>query len=76
MSNGIFVDVTSLVERDPAATPGVWSCKNRHRYRTRDLWPMRATEFEGVDAAMPYDFQRALAAEYGEKAFMRLEWEG
>jgi len=75
-SNGMFIDITGLAERDPATNPGVWSCKNYHRYRTRDLYPMRESEFEGVPAVIPYSFDRILTEEYGMKALVTTEWLG
>ena len=75
-SNGMFIDITALRERDPSRRPGMWSCKNFHRYRTTELWPMRETEFEGVPALVPYGFWGILAAEYGGKAMEALEWQG
>ncbi|KAK0705394.1 hypothetical protein B0H67DRAFT_558012 [Lasiosphaeris hirsuta] len=63
-------------ERDATRLPGVWSCKNFHRYRTRELWPMRETEFEGVRATVPYNSGRVLTGEYGAKTLMIEEWKG
>ena len=76
MSNGMFIDITGLAEREPKRMPGVWSCKNYHRYRTRELYPMRETEFEGVPATIPYSFDKVLTDEYGQKALVTTEWEG
>jgi hypothetical protein len=76
VSNGMFIDITGLAERDPTHQPGVWSCKNFHRYRTSDLYPMRQTEFEGVPATIPYAFERILTDEYGSKSLVTTEWEG
>ncbi len=74
--NGMFIDITGLRERTPDTQPGLWGCKNFHRYTTRQLWPMRETEFEGVKAKVPFDFDRALVSEYGRKALVLEEWEG
>ncbi|KAJ0166510.1 Protein MNN4 [Colletotrichum tanaceti] len=76
MANGAFIDITGLAERDPANSPGVWSCKNYHRYHTTDLFPMRETEFEGVPATIPYSFERILSDEYGSKSLVTTEWLG
>ncbi|KAK0706384.1 LicD family-domain-containing protein [Lasiosphaeria miniovina] len=75
-SNGMFVDITGLAERTPDYSPGVWSCKNYHRYRTRDLFPMRRSEFEGVPATVPYSFEAILREEYGEKSMVATHWQG
>ncbi|KAK1754622.1 mannosylphosphate transferase [Echria macrotheca] len=80
---GLFVDITGVKERDETEGDGeggegkgVWSCKNWHRYHTREIWPLRETVFEGVKARVPWDFERVLAAEYGVKALVGMEWEG
>ncbi|KAI2473468.1 LicD family-domain-containing protein [Annulohypoxylon bovei var. microspora] len=75
-SNGLYIDITGLAERDPAAAPGVWSCKNAHRYRTQELYPVRRTEFEGVPALVPYAFDKILTDEYGGKSLTNTEWLG
>ncbi|EON99322.1 putative mannosylphosphate transferase protein [Phaeoacremonium minimum UCRPA7] len=74
LSNGAFIDITGLAEREPEKNPGVWSCKNYHRYNTRDLYPMRESEFEGVPATIPYSFDRILTDEYGLKSLVTTEW--
>jgi hypothetical protein len=76
VSNGMFIDITGLAERDPAHHPGVWSCKNFHRYRSSDLYPMRQTEFEGMPAQVPYNIERILMEEYGKKSLVTTEWQG
>ncbi|KAK0634523.1 LicD family-domain-containing protein [Bombardia bombarda] len=75
-SNGMFVDITGLAEREPEKEPGIWSCKNHHKYRTRDLYPMRETEYEGVPAMVPYNFDRILTEEYGVQSLVTTEWLG
>lgn len=75
MANGMFIDITGLRERNPDV-PGVWSCKNHHRYTGQDLWPMRTTEFEGVRARIPYSFEKILSAEYGPKSLVTEEHAG
>ncbi|KAI1139523.1 LicD family-domain-containing protein [Hypoxylon sp. FL0543] len=76
VSNGLFIDITGLAERDPAKSPGVWSCKNAHKYRTAELYPVRHTEFEGVPASVPYAFDKILMDEYGSKSLVNTEWAG
>lgn len=75
MSNGMFIDITGLRERE-ADRPGFWSCKNKHRYASQDLWPMRVTEFEGVKARIPFNFEKVLIDEYGTKSLTTEEWQG
>ncbi|KAK1239429.1 hypothetical protein MKX07_008917 [Trichoderma sp. CBMAI-0711] len=74
-SNGMFIDITGVRERE-ADRPGIWSCKNKHRYASQDLWPMRVTEFEGVKARIPYNFEEILRAEYGDKSLVVEEFQG
>ena len=76
LRNGLYIDVTGLSETEPSIAPGVWSCKNMHRYKTTDLYPMRETMYEGVVAKVPYAYYRILAEEYMEKALVITEYEG
>ena len=66
--NGLYIDITGLSETRPTQQPGVWSCKNSHRYHTRDLYPLRETMFEGVPALVPYAFDKVLTDEYSQNA--------
>lgn len=74
--NGLFIDITGLSETRPAQQPGVWSCKNSHRYHTRDLYPLRETFFEGVPALVPYAFDKILKEEYTTRALTKTFHEG
>lgn len=76
LSNGAFVDITGLSERQPDRRPGVWSCKDFHKYHTEDLFPLRRTEFEGMPATVPFNFERILTDEYGPRSIVRTAWEG
>ncbi|KAF8246685.1 hypothetical protein K440DRAFT_630874 [Wilcoxina mikolae CBS 423.85] len=73
--NGLFIDITGIAETDPK-NPGVLNCKNYHRYRPEDIWPLRDTIFEGVPAKIPYNFDPILVKEYGTKALVVTEYEG
>ncbi|KAF5680611.1 mannosylphosphorylation protein [Fusarium heterosporum] len=75
MQNGMYVDITGLRERE-LDRPGVWSCKNKHRYKSQDLWPMRITEFEGVKARVPFNFNKILVDEYDTKSLVTESWAG
>ena len=74
--NGLFIDITGLSETHPDTKPGVWVCKNYHRYNTADLYPMRETTFEGVVAKVPYSYDKILVQEYKEKALVVTDFEG
>ncbi|KAL2205787.1 hypothetical protein CC79DRAFT_823605 [Sarocladium strictum] len=74
MKTGMYIDLTVLKERKPDTKPGVWSCTNNHRYQSSDLWPLRVTEFEGVRALIPREFEKILAEEYGRKGLVKEEF--
>ncbi|KAH7153390.1 LicD family-domain-containing protein [Dactylonectria macrodidyma] len=73
--NGMYIDMTVLRERE-ADRPGVWSCKNKHRYNSQDLWPLRISEFEGVKTRIPFNFEKILIDEYKTKSLVTEEWSG
>lgn len=74
--NGLYIDITGLAEVYPKNQPGVWSCKNFHRYRTTEIWPLRETVFEGVPASVPYAFDKILRDEYTARALTKTQHEG
>ncbi|KAL8895857.1 MAG: hypothetical protein Q9207_007980 [Kuettlingeria erythrocarpa] len=74
--NGLYIDITGLSETHPDDQPGVWACKNYHRYHTTDLYPMRETMYEGVVAKVPYAYDRILIQEYEETALVLTDYEG
>ena len=74
--NGLYIDITALAEIRPDDQPGIWACKNYHLYRTRDLWPMRDTIYEGVTAKVPYAYNRILTEEYGDASLVVDEFQG
>ncbi|OCL03410.1 hypothetical protein AOQ84DRAFT_381647 [Glonium stellatum] len=74
--NGLYIDITGLSETHPDVAPGVWSCKNYHRYKTSDLYPMRESIYEGVPAKIPYAYDKILTEEYQQKALVLTEYEG
>ncbi|MCJ1229755.1 hypothetical protein MMC12_006425 [Toensbergia leucococca] len=74
--NGLYIDITGLSETHPSVQPGVWVCKNYHRYHTSDLYPMRESVYEGVLAKVPYAYDRILMEEYESKALVLTTYEG
>jgi len=76
VDNGLFVDITGLSEVYPATEPGVIMCKNSHRYKIRDIFPLRQTNFEGVNAKVPYSYVPILTDEYTDLALVRTEFQG
>ncbi|KAI9799531.1 MAG: hypothetical protein M1825_004457 [Sarcosagium campestre] len=75
-SNGLFIDITGVSEIEPDINPGILVCKNRHRYHTTTLYPMRESIFEGVVAKIPYSYHNILKEEYSAKAFILTDYEG
>ncbi|MDI1487823.1 MAG: mannosyltransferase [Ramalina farinacea] len=74
--NGLYIDITGVAETMPKESPGIWTCKNYHKYKSRELWPMRETIYERVVAKVPYAYERIITGEYGERAIIMEEYEG
>jgi hypothetical protein len=74
--NGLYIDITGLSEVHPDKEPGIWGCKNHHKYKTKDLYPMRESMYEGVPAKIPYAYDKILLEEYHEKALVLTDYEG
>jgi hypothetical protein len=74
--NGLYIDITGLSETHPDSKPGIWVCKNYHRYKTSDLYPMRQSMYEGVPALIPYAYDKILQEEYQQKALVLTAYEG
>ena len=73
--NGLYIDITGVSELPFKQRPGVWSCKNEHEYRVRDLFPLREGWFEGMKATVPNNYAGILVEEYGHEALVRTEFE-
>ena len=74
--NGMFIDITSLAELEPETYPGIWFCKNRNPFHTKDLFPMRRTVFEGVTASIPHAYESILRNKYGQGALDQTSYQG
>ncbi|KAK2750382.1 hypothetical protein FQN57_003862 [Myotisia sp. PD_48] len=74
--NGLFIDITGISELDPDKEPGVLSCKNHHKYKAIDIYPMRESSFEGVPAKIPFRYNDILIKEYGHGSLLAMEFEG
>lgn len=68
MASGLYVDITTL-RRDEQAeakgTEGALMCKDGHRYKHKDIFPLRETTFEGMPARVPFAYANVLGEEYG-----------
>lgn len=71
MSTGLYIDITTVRLNTSHPDPGTLYCKDRHHYHTRQIFPLRASTFEGVPAKVPYAYQELLAEEYGTKSLVQ-----
>lgn len=69
--NGLYIDITALSVFNPKSKPDQWECKNHHKYKTEDLFPLRESSFEGVTSMVPYKYQEMLLEEYSLKSLTR-----
>ncbi|KAL5002566.1 LicD family-domain-containing protein [Aspergillus recurvatus] len=67
MQTGLYIDITGLSKLNKEK-PNEWGCKNNHNYMLSDIYPLRASFFEGVAAKVPYRYESVLIDEYSEKA--------
>ncbi|KAK6503005.1 hypothetical protein TWF481_008041 [Arthrobotrys musiformis] len=75
-STGLFIDITGLSETMGVTRPGVISCKNLHRYKIEEIYPLREVKFEGFKAYIPNSYEKALIKEYRSRAFTATEFSG
>lgn len=69
--SGLFIDITTLrVDRDEKPNGDVPNmyCKDKHRYKYKDIFPLRQSEFEATPVKVPYAYSELLEAEYGPKS--------
>ncbi|KAF3095519.1 hypothetical protein TWF569_002600 [Orbilia oligospora] len=75
-STGLFIDITGLSQTHGVTRPGVISCKNLHRYKTFEIYPLREVKFEDFKAYVPNSYEKILIKEYRSKAFTSTEFSG
>ncbi|KAI5293971.1 hypothetical protein KEM55_006825, partial [Ascosphaera atra] len=78
MSSGLFIDITSVrkdYEARAKGQKGALMCKDYHRYKEEDLFPLRDSYFEGLPVKIPYAYNKLLIEEYGEKALTETHFE-
>ncbi|KGY15871.1 hypothetical protein PABG_11113 [Paracoccidioides brasiliensis Pb03] len=68
--NGLYIDITGISEINPETEPGILQCKNFHKYKISDIYPMRDSMYEGVPARIPYKYYEILVKEYGPSALV------
>ncbi|KAL9598403.1 MAG: hypothetical protein Q9179_003931 [Wetmoreana sp. 5 TL-2023] len=74
MLSGVFIDITAVRRKRKQA--GILFCKDRHRYREADLFPLRDSIFEGRPVKIPYNYAELLQEEYGRVSLTRTRFAG
>ena len=81
-TTGLYIDITVLrvnrtvgthKPRRPSRSPPQpmsLYCKDNHHYLATQIFPLRASTFEGVPAKVPYAYQELLEEEYGENSLI------
>lgn len=68
---GLFIDITTLRRNKTAQSHGeadAMMVKDKHHYMYDDIFPLRASVFEGIPAKIPFAYAELLIEEYGELA--------
>nr|BDU14765.1 hypothetical protein g1148 [Fusarium commune] len=76
LATGLYVDITAVEEADDAEGEGLLVAKDGHRYRKRDVLPLGAARFEGVEVLVPRNVTVVLGNEYGREALVRRVFRG
>ncbi|KAJ4352028.1 mannosyltransferase [Didymosphaeria variabile] len=71
MKTGLYIDITTVRWNRSSPVPGTLYCKDRHHYLSRQIFPLRTSEFEGVPVKIPYAYQELLAEEYGTESLVQ-----
>ncbi|OJJ49879.1 hypothetical protein ASPZODRAFT_128436 [Penicilliopsis zonata CBS 506.65] len=64
IKTGLYIDITGLSRLNPETEPDIWQCKNFHKYKVQDIYPLRKTTFEGTAAMVPFLYDSILTDEY------------
>ncbi|RKK84232.1 hypothetical protein BFJ68_g17364 [Fusarium oxysporum] len=77
LATGLYVDITAVEEADDVEEEeGLPAAKDGHRYRGRDVLPLRAAQFEDVEVLVPHNATVVLENEYGREALARRVFRG
>ncbi|KAL8951757.1 MAG: hypothetical protein Q9222_002278 [Ikaeria aurantiellina] len=74
MLSGVFIDITAV--RPKRSHPGIMYCKDKHKYREADLFPLRDSVFEERPVKIPYNYAELLQEEYGRISLTRTRFAG
>ncbi|MCJ1327417.1 hypothetical protein MMC10_004086 [Thelotrema lepadinum] len=77
MQTGIFIDITAVRVNETAKALGALDmyCKDRHKYNSSDIFPLRDSFFEDTPAKIPFEYTWVLEEEYTKESLTRTEWE-
>lgn len=70
-TTGLYVDITALRRDEKAGVEGVqgtFMCKDGHRYKDTDIFPLLESTFEDVPVRVPFAYANVLIDEYGNKS--------
>jgi phosphorylcholine metabolism protein LicD len=76
--SGLFIDITTLRRNRSAEAEGKQGemmCKDKHLYKSQDIFPLRDSSFEDTPVKIPYAYAELLEAEYGPKALTNKNFE-
>ncbi|KAH6871628.1 LicD family-domain-containing protein [Thelonectria olida] len=76
LATGLYVDITAVEEADDAEEGVSLAAKDGHRYRKRNVLPLRVAWFEGVEVLVPWNATVLLEHEYGSEALVRKVFRG
>jgi len=72
ITTGLFIDITAIAE----VRRNMWKAKDEHRYRTKQLFPLKETTFEGTVALVPNNADQILREEYSRRSLISTHFEG
>ncbi|KAF2638836.1 hypothetical protein P280DRAFT_381009, partial [Massarina eburnea CBS 473.64] len=74
IDTGLFIDITTLRDASAHSGPQRMYCKDKHRFLSSQIYPLRTSVFEGVPVRIPYGYQELLIEEYGAESLTETEF--
>ncbi|RVX69618.1 hypothetical protein B0A52_06682 [Exophiala mesophila] len=75
---GLFIDISTVRVDHDARNKGIQGaliCKDKHKYKEQDIFPLRDSFFEGIHVKIPFEYSTLLEEEYGKKALTLTKFE-
>lgn len=79
IDTGLFIDITTLRRNATAEAEGdlgAMMCKDGHGYYEDDIFPLRASVFEGMPVKVPNAYASLLEEEYGRSSLTQVDFLG